>query len=47
MSTPLTDALRHHLALNRAPFHTPGHKGHMPDVWGAGFDGIAGHRQLV
>lgn len=27
MSAPLYEALRRHLALGRAPFHTPGHKG--------------------
>ena len=28
--TPLLDALRLHAARNRAPFHTPGHKGRLP-----------------
>ena len=37
MSAPLYEALRHHLALGRAPFHTPGHKNNpaaLPDdLW--------------
>lgn len=33
MSTPLRDALQAHLQKNRAPFHTPGHKGHPPAVF--------------